>query len=235
MTRSFDILETSDGSYTLISSTFGEPYHSRHGAITESEHVFINAGLLAVAENKKKISVFEMGFGTGLNALLTWMKAEELELKCNYHAVEPYPLQREEWASLNYGQLLDQEKFERLHACKWNQEVKLSEHFSFKKISEDIEEYLHLSASPCLEGRRRNQDRFDLLYYDAFAPNAQPELWTESIFSQMFSLLNTGGILVTYCAKGQVKRNMKAAGFIVESLPGPPRKREMIRATKVKL
>jgi len=215
-----EILVTDDGAHTLKSHTYGVTYHSIHGALQETEVVFLEAGLECIAEQKKEISILEIGMGTGLNALMTYKRALEKSYAINYVALEAYPISEESMQELNYPELLglDRSVFEALHA---NEEGKraLTDHFDFERrvmLFEDLDD----------------EDAYDVIYYDAFAPNAQPELWKEPILGQMYKALKQGGVLVTYCAQGAFKRALKAVGFRVEPLPGPKRKREMTRAVK---
>jgi tRNA U34 5-methylaminomethyl-2-thiouridine-forming methyltransferase MnmC len=218
------IILTGDGSHSISVPELNVAYHSIHGAIQESLHVFIEAGFRHQVRQLpgKQITILEVGFGTGLNALLTAIAAEKMERSIYYVALEPNPLNKEEFYSLNYCELLGrkdlQEDFLRMHECEWNKSIPLTEELLMHKSDSLLQTF---------EGRTK----FDLIYFDAFAPNAQPELWTKEVFDKMYSILQPGGILVTYCSKGDVRRNMIAAGFEVEKLPGPPGKREMIRAT----
>ncbi len=211
---------TKDGSPTLFVEALDEHYHSIHGALQESMHVFINMGLKHVVANP--VVILEIGFGTGLN---TWLTAlhQHTTAQITYHGIEKFPVSGDELTALRYNQLANSELeanlFQALHNAQWEQDVAINPHFSLKKMKMAIEDI-------------RVENTYNLIYFDAFAPTAQPELWTEEIFSSMFNALKPGGVLVTYCAKGQVKRNMKAAGFTIERLPGPPGKREMTRATK---
>jgi len=218
------LLLTKDGSYTVTVPEQKVTYHSIHGALQESRHVFINAGLLpAIQLKKRNLSILEVGFGTGLNALLTAIEVEKTETSVYYVALEPYPLEYEKVLLLNYCQLLGrtdlQEDFTTLHRCEWDKSISFTEYMLVHKSGNSLETFLHAT-------------KFDLIYYDAFAPAAQPELWTQEVFLKLFSLLYTGGLLVTYCSKGDVRRAMQSAGFRVEKIPGPAGKREMIRAGK---
>jgi tRNA U34 5-methylaminomethyl-2-thiouridine-forming methyltransferase MnmC len=215
----FNIRTTNDGSKTLFSETFQENYHSTSGAITESNHVFIDSGLRTV--HKEKCAVFEMGFGTGLNALLTFLEAQKLGVSIEYTTVELYPLPEEILfaLNLNFSGLTHSDIFHLLHQPLWNQRFEISPNFFLTKIRGNL-----LNA-PFGKG-------YDLVYFDAFSPAIQPELWTEDVFAKLYNSMNPQGILNTYCAKGAVRRAMQHAGFIVERLAGPPPKREMIRATK---
>jgi len=220
-----EIEQTNDQSHTVVSSEYGEMYHSRFGAYTESDHVFIRKGLYDILDsNKNAVNIFEMGFGTGLNAFLTAMVANKSQTTIKYFTVEQIPLEKELWSQLNYADFVAQEYsplFDKLHAAPWNEWQIIDPHFELYKALGKLEA---LDWS--------NLKNIDLIYYDAFAPNAQPELWEADVFEKIFGILTIGGLLCTYCAKGQVKRNLKAAGFEVESIPGPPGKREMTRAWK---
>lgn len=215
---------TQDGSHSIFSEKYGVSYHSKYGAITESAHVFINAGLRFKAVVQPEIAILEIGFGTGLNAFMSWLEAERRNLHLRYYAVEAYPIPPDDAKQFNYPAQLKvperQADFRRLHQCAWNRSVKVSEHFHFYKKQILLEAF-------------RTRQRFDLIYFDAFAPQAQPELWTERILAQMHQMLNPDGALVTYCAKGDFKRTLKKVGFEVESLEGPPGKREMTRGLKL--
>lgn len=217
------LILTSDGSHTISIPELNVTYHSIHGAIQESKHVFIEAGLDNVISltDTWQITILEVGFGTGLNALLTAIEVEKTEKSIYYAALEPFPLDREQIHSLNYCELLGrkdlQPLFEQLHTCEWEKKIDIAKNFSFKKSKTDI---LNLETS----------ETFQLIFFDAFAPSVQPELWTKEIFEKMFEFLGPRGVLVTYCSKGDVRRAMQAAGFVVEKLPGPKGKREMIRA-----
>lgn len=215
-------MPTADGSVTIAIPELQVTYHSKHGAIQESMHVFIEAGLRPLLHRQEALRIFEMGFGTGLNALLTMIEAAQQHQKVYYEAVEAFPLEKELVTKLNYCEQTPdwQDKFEQLHTSLWSQPATLTPWFTLQKHSTALFNY------------STNQP-FNLVYYDAFAPNAQPELWTVDAFTQLFSLLDDQGILVTYCSKGDVRRAMKAAGFTVEKIPGPPGKREMIRAKKI--
>lgn len=217
-------LVTDDHSHTLFSERFRATYHSTRGAISESKYVFIQNGLQYVHEQfqSKEISILEVGFGTGLNAFMTYLYAQEQDLKINYQSIEAYPVPITEASRLNYtSQFSEQEKivFNQLHQQEWNRVGQISDSFSLNK---------HL----CLLEEFSSQQKFDIIYFDAFSPSEQPELWAEVIFKKMHDLLKENGILVTYCAQGQMKRNMKQAGFKVQSLLGALGKREMTRGLK---
>lgn len=214
---------TNDGSHTLFSAQYGVTYHSHFGAITESAHVFIAAGLRFKAVVQRDIRILEAGFGTGLNAFMTWLEAERRNLQVSYTGLEINPLSAEDAADLNYPLLLNAPDratdFHLLHRCEWEKAHPLSEHFVFEKRRTPIEQF-------------EQKDAFNLIYFDAFAPQAQPELWTDEVFARLFNSLRPEGALVTYCAQGEFKRSLKRAGFVVERLQGPPGKREMTRALK---
>lgn len=213
-----NIILTSDGSHTLL-NTNGASYHSVHGAIAESRHVFINAGL-SFLKKRGQIKLLEIGFGSGLNALLSYQFSGAKHIIINYHSIEPNPIPENIFTHLNYGSLLNEsEIFLKLHKILWNRTHILSSNFSFKK---------HLLKFENFSG----EENFDVIFFDAFAPNEQPELWTEFIYDKLYYLLNKDGVLVTYCSKGIVKRGLKKAGFVLQTLPGPPKKREMLRAIK---
>jgi tRNA U34 5-methylaminomethyl-2-thiouridine-forming methyltransferase MnmC len=213
------IIKTSDGSNTLYNEKYNEHYHSINGAIQESVHVFIESGFKQV--KKQNISILEIGFGTGLNCFLTYIESKQREKQINYTAIELYPITEFEIKALNYGSLLQHEDFyTAMHACQWNEWQNLSSAFKLLKLKVDIRDL-------CLN------DKFDLVYFDAFSPNVQPELWTKEVFSNIHASLNPGGILTTYSAKGDVRRTLDKCTFKVERIPGPPGKREMIRAIKV--
>ena len=217
------VVKTNDNSSTLYVPQLEQHYHSTHGAIQESKHVFIEAGLKNFLNRNEPVHILEIGFGTGLNALLTLLEAEAHKLDIRYTTLEKYPLSMKEMLQLNYGELLGSKEIKRhlteLHQTVWDKWLEITPHFSILKLEIDFREF-HASSE------------FDLIYFDAFAPSAQPDLWTEKIFTAMFESLKPGGMLVTYCVKGDVRRNMKAAGFEVEKIPGPPGKREMMRAHK---
>jgi tRNA U34 5-methylaminomethyl-2-thiouridine-forming methyltransferase MnmC len=218
------IVETEDGSHSLYSKELNESYHSKFGAINESKHVFINAGLNHLSNTLKEINLLEIGFGTGLNAFLTYLKCNKNKVKVNYYSIEPYPLSSEIYRQLNYSEILGKKGprhlFISLHKFEWNRMVNLNEYFSLTKMKEK------------LEGTKLRLDFFHLVYFDAFSPDVHPELWTQGIFEKIYSSLKTDSIFVTYSAKGAVRRNLQEAGFEVERIPGPKGKREMLRAFK---
>jgi tRNA U34 5-methylaminomethyl-2-thiouridine-forming methyltransferase MnmC len=209
------ITQSADGSTTLWVPGLDEHYHSIHGALTESQHVFIEAGLKAIGTSN--VRILEVGLGTALNARLTLDQAQQDGRTIAYDALEKFPLTKEEIEAIGLQGMSKEAPF--LTATP-GAVTQITEQFTFRLLVEDVKTF---------EGE---QGSYDLIYFDAFAPSAQPDLWTDAIFENMFRLLKPGGALVTYCAKGVVKRSMKAAGFEVEALPGPPRKREMTRAWK---
>lgn len=212
------LAQTGDGSKTLLLPDQEEHYHSIHGALAESMHVFIAAGLRSV--KTAQVRLLEIGMGTGLNVMLTSNTLIGSAQQVEYTAIEPYPLGWETIRQLEYTELLKEEWVEKqlksIHEAPFDQSVSIAHALTLLKLKH-IEDY---------EGGA------NLVYYDAFAPRVQPELWTVQAFSMIWEKMAPGGILVTYCAKGQVRRNMQEAGFEVERLPGPPGKREMMRATK---
>lgn len=227
------IITTGDGSKTIHMPDWNEQYHSTHGALQEALHVFIEMGLrfslsrrevytaLDAAPKRDKnqpISILEYGLGTGLNAMLTAQYHTETSI--HYTGIEAFPISKEEVNAMEYGSLLgDQNLYDRIHDTSWEfiHEIRPDFRLEKKQLSFDQIAY---------------KDQYDIIYFDAFGPRVQPELWTESIFKGAFNALKVGGVLTTYCAQGQARRNMQAAGFTVERLPGPPGKREMLRATK---
>jgi tRNA U34 5-methylaminomethyl-2-thiouridine-forming methyltransferase MnmC len=207
-----ELVQTADGSFTLFIPEVEETYHSKHGAVQESMHVFIENGLFQF--NKNEIRILEVGMGTGLNASLTLHHAKG---NVHYVALEPYPLSKEVLIRLEEQ---SNSFFEmKFHESKSGEIVSVSDCFSFVRMEVGLEEF-------------QSEEKFDIIYYDAFGPRVEPGLWTLERMQQCFELLNEGGVLVTYCAKGEVRRNLQAAGFVVERLPGPPGKREMLRGRK---
>jgi len=227
------VLLTEDGSHTLEDERTGETYHSIYGAVQESRHIFIERGLKEAFHKAEKpaslkeLKIFEVGFGTGLNAFLTWMEAERSEISIRYTSVELYPVEQSEWEKLNYESILNNESanehinwpkpsFQLLHTCSWGTFHQLSSHFSFRKLQVDFTHYF-----PDMH--------YDLIYFDAFSPEKQPELWLPERFATLAQHCNPGAILTTYCAKGIVKQALRDADFTVERLKGPPGKRHMLR------
>lgn len=219
-TKEVEIQITKDGSSTLFIPSMDETYHSTHGAIQEAKHVFIENGIQRIL--KKEIKVLEVGLGTGLNAILTYAFGKRSEKQIHYVGLETRPLESSIITELNYSKQskeVEQEVLNEIHQCAWNEWVKLSESFTLKKIETKVQAYT-------------GAEQFDVIYYDAFGPRAQSEMWLISIFELLYDQLVEDGLLVTYCAMGQFKRDLKACGFEVISLPGPPGKREMTLAIK---
>lgn len=220
----FEILQTNDGSTTLFDPVLNETFHSTHGAIQEAMHVFIANGLNYFSRDSA-LSILEVGFGTGLNALLTYLNAGVSRKRLSYTTVETNPLEIEVINQMNFNAHVNiphaQILFNQLHSVSWNEGHALNDQFLFKKIHGRIQNTVLETNS------------FDLIYYDAFGPRAQSEMWEKDLFHKLYDWLNWGGIMVTYCAKGQVKRDLRSIGFNVETLQGPPGKREMIRAIKL--
>ncbi|MGC4021485.1 MAG: tRNA (5-methylaminomethyl-2-thiouridine)(34)-methyltransferase MnmD [Cyclobacteriaceae bacterium] len=224
--NSIKIIETKDGSHSLLNEKLNETYHSTHGAIQESIYVFIKNGLeFFLSENKiQSVNIFEVGFGTGLNALLTLQFAIEHKIKITYHTIEAFPIPEEIISQLNYSDLISSPDgkimFQKIHQSVWGETVDINEYFSFKRISDSIQNIKLPSTN------------FEIVFFDAFAPTKQPEMWELSVLEKTTNALKTNGVFVTYCAKGQLKRDLKFLKLKVESLPGPPGKREIVRAVK---
>jgi len=220
---------TADGSYTLYVPELDEHYHSVKGALTESQHIFIEMGLKHSPVSEPHI--LEIGLGTGLNAFLTLLSAEETRRKVHYTGIERYPLAEETLKQLDYPHLIGKQHekdYYAIHRAPWGTETDLSPWFTLQKIEGDFTRLFHPT-----EGSHAETSRYDIIYFDAFAPEKQPEMWEQSLFDTLYKVLNDGGILTTYCAKGTVRRMLQTAGFTVERLPGPPGgKREILRATK---
>lgn len=216
---------TEDGSYTLFNESINEHFHSIHGAVQESNHVFIETGLKFITSKKSEINILEIGFGTGLNALLTLINQQKLGLHIEYTAIEPYPLPDTITQQLNYCTFLGftnlQPMFEAMHSIKSGELINPERGFAFMKILTTFQEY------------NAENRKFDLVYFDAFSPEIAPDLWTTEIFKKLKSIMNSGGILVTYCSKGVIRRTMQSNHFTTERLAGPPGKREMLRATAI--
>lgn len=215
---------TEDGSHTLFVPGLNEHYHSTHGALQESELVFIQNGLHHIPECIKEIKVLEVGFGTGLNALLTVIESKKQRRKINYVAVEPDPITTDILENLNYPTVIGGTEavgyYKKINEAGWIHPDFLSDYFIISKIQAKLEDV------------SLKDEQFHLVYFDAFGPDVQPELWTEQVFAQLYKCLKQNGILVTYSCKGTVKRALIAAGFTIEKLPGPIGKREVLRATK---
>ncbi|MFW6245979.1 MAG: tRNA (5-methylaminomethyl-2-thiouridine)(34)-methyltransferase MnmD [Tangfeifania sp.] len=215
--------KTADGSFTIYLPEMGEQYHSMNGAITESNHVFIEKGYLFNKEINP--SVFEVGFGTGLNCLLTILQAQKFKRPTVYYSVEKYPLSIEVAQKLDYGSFFSDEActwFGKIHSCPWKQEIQISEYFRLCKLKTD------LAQAKCPESKK-----FDVIYFDAFGPDKQPQMWTPDIFGKIAGMTKDTGVFVTYSAKGQVRRDLTTAGYKMERLPGPPGKKQMLRGIKV--
>ncbi len=225
------LYKTEDGSFTLFNEVKNEYYHSIHGAVQESQHVFINAGLKFKLIDEKSINILEIGLGTGLNVLLTLMLFDSVNsitdnniLKCkiSYSAVEPYPLDQKTANKLNYCEFLDvlhfKDIYNQIHSTPDSRKIQLNELFDFTRHLIPLQEFNILDS------------KFDLVYFDAFSPEVEPSLWTEAIFTKLNSIMKPEGVLVTYCSKGAVRRTMQACNFKTERLKGPPGKHEMLRA-----
>jgi len=217
-----EIIRTNDGSHSLFVPSLNENYHSTHGAKQEAEHIIIKDALSYKAEQKQVLNVLEIGFGTGLNALLTLQYALEHDIEVHYIGVEKYPVLESEYKQLNYAgsDKKLQELFGKLHSLLWEQEFAVSKPFHLKKIQSDFREM------------KLPTNHFDVVYFDAFGPDIQPELWTAAIFKNIYKSMKDGGVLTTYSVKGDVRRAMKSVGFEVKKIPGPPGKREITRAIK---
>ena len=213
---------TADGSHTLYVKDLNETYHSINGAIQESKHIFINAGFNYL--KKPQLKILEVGFGTGLNAFLTLLECIKTKTKIDYTTIETFPLANKIIEQLNYTTelksiLKETKLFHLLHQVAWERYQKITSNFQLNKIKVELNNYQTI-------------EQFDLVYFYAFAPQVQPDMWTKSIFEKVYDLMSEGGILVTYCAKGSVKRTLIEVGFNIENLPGPPGKREITRARK---
>ena len=218
-----EIISTHDGSHSLFSSKYKASYHSHFGAIDEAITVFLSAGFdfKRNRDPDKPIRILEMGFGSGLNAFLTAIQAFKLNQKVIYHSIESEPIPKSNWSILNYGKILkDQEMFQNLHESTWDQDYPVHEFFVLKKF------HIKIQAHKFLE------DFYDVIFYDAFAPSCQADLWTKEIHQPIFDALRKDGVFVTYCAQGKFKRLLKDIGYHLESLPGPAKKKEMTRAIK---
>ena len=222
MFKNIQLIKTEDGSHTLYVPELDEHYHSIHGAVQESMHIFINACYRCLNNSFEKINILEIGFGTGLNALLTFMESEKNNQKVNYTAIEAFPLEEEIYENINYPELFQDKNintvFFKMHRVGWNRFENISENFKLNKVHQKIEDVI------------LPKNEYDIVYFDAFAPDVQPNLWTEDIFNKIAYSMKINGILSTYSAKGKVKRALKASGFVVENIPGPPGKREITRA-----
>lgn len=218
-----EIIISKDGSHTLFVPELNETYHSTHGAHQEAVHVFIKSGLEYLKE-KKEINVYEIGFGTGLNAFLTAIYAIENKTKINYQTIEAFPLDVTITSKLNYIESVDEKFksiFSKLHETEWGNWIDVNQYYTFKKMHQKLENTLSLDK------------KADIVFFDAFAPNHQEELWTVESLSKVANCTNEGGVFVTYCSQGQFRRNLKEAGFEVSKITGPSGKREMVRAFKI--
>ncbi|WP_299213767.1 tRNA (5-methylaminomethyl-2-thiouridine)(34)-methyltransferase MnmD [uncultured Aquimarina sp.] len=220
-----EIITTSDGSTTIHFPELDEHYHSKHGAINEAKHVFIKNGFDHILASGKfpELNILEIGFGTGLNAFITYLQALKINQNINYVGVEAYPVTLDEVKLLNYVDQLSalnyQTVFNEMHESSWEDQSTISSSFLLTKRKQFFTDI-------------RDENCFDLIYFDAFGARVQPELWSVDVFKKMYEALMDKGVLVTYSAKGSVRRAMQEVGFVVERLPGPPGKREMLRATK---
>lgn len=215
------IILTADGSHTLFVPELDEHFHSVHGAIQESMHVFIQNGLNAAT--KDELCIFEVGFGTGLNVLLTLANQGQKHIR--YFSIEKYPLTEAEYSKLNFADLLSDQlagQFQKMHACSWNEAHVIAPDFELTKLGSDLTTF-NVSALPA----------FDLIYFDAFAPNKQADMWSEEIFRKLAEHTNFGGLFVTYCAQGEVRRKLIRSGFNMKRIPGPPGKKEMLFGEKI--
>jgi tRNA U34 5-methylaminomethyl-2-thiouridine-forming methyltransferase MnmC len=219
-----EIINTADGSHTIFLPGMNEQYHSVNGAITESDYVFVDKGY-RFCDTPEPV-VFEVGFGTGLNCLLTALESEKMQRKTKYISIEKYPLNTEIISQLNYCKMISADAeliFNKIHAASWNSVITISPFFSLLKLEADL-----LRFEPPFD------EKCNVIYFDAFGPDKQPELWTPAIFNTISGLISDGGVFVTYSAKGEVRRNLAACGLVMERLPGPPGKFQMLRGIKQK-
>lgn len=228
-----EIVTTEDGSATIFIPEWNESYHSKHGAIQEAYHVFIKNGLDLIQSKNKEISIMEIGFGTGLNALITLCESLQNNLNINYSGIEKYPVSEDEFSILNYPKSLKEfnaelnfeeieltQFYNELMNANWENKVQINENFNLTKIQEDFMKFNY------------PENQFDLIYFDAFGARVQPELWTEILFDKLYKSMKANGIFTTYSAKGSVRRALITVGFEVQKVPGPPGKREMLVAVK---
>lgn len=216
------IIDTGDGSKTLFIPAMNEQYHSVNGAITESEYVYLEKGYRH--NHAPQPVILEIGFGTGLNALLTAIEAEKEKRKTIFISLEKYPIEPREVQQLNYGNMISKQAeklFSALHKCEWNIKTNISPYFCLQKLNTDLTQFSFSNIPPV-----------DVIYFDAFGPDKQPEMWNEDIFRKLFAVSNSNANLVTYSAKGTIRRRMEGSGYSTERLPGPPGKRQMLRATR---
>jgi len=220
------IITSEDGSHTIELIGKDEQYHSTHGAVQESNHVYIRHGLERIAESRKQIHILEVGMGTGLNVLLTFQYAMKQQLDIHYTAVEAYPLEETIYQQLNYSHMIDNDDslasiFNRIHDSQWNEEISLNNTFRFIKIDQKIQEV------------SLKDNYFNLVYHDAFNPDLEPDLWDEELFHKIYKSMTPESVLSTYSTKGIIKRALKACGFSIQKKPGPPGKREILNAVKL--
>ncbi|MBS1950492.1 MAG: tRNA (5-methylaminomethyl-2-thiouridylate)-methyltransferase [Cytophagales bacterium] len=224
--NSIKIIETKDGSHSLLNEILNETYHSTHGAIQESRYVFIKNGLeYFLNENKtQSVNIFEVGLGTGLNVLLALEFATKNKIKIKYTSIEAFPVKKEIAGQLNYADLIffsnGKTLFQEIHASPWEESIQINDFFCLKKTEQSIYEI------------ELPNETFEIIFFDAFAPAKQPDMWKLSVLEKTVNALKPRGVFVTYCAKGQLKRDLKTLRLTVETLPGPPGKREMVRAVK---
>ena len=221
------IIISEDGSHTIELIGKNEQYHSTHGAIQESKHVYIQHGLARISQNKQQINILEVGMGTGLNVLLSYQYALKNQLHINYTAIEAYPLENKIWNQLNYAKLIEDKNdlsaiYHKIHISEWNKELLLNDQFHMKKINRPIQE------------TQLKDNYFDLVYFDAFNPDLEPQLWSAEVFSNLYHSMKMDSLLSTYSTKGIIKRALKSCGFSIEKKPGPPGKREILNAIKIK-
>lgn len=217
-----EIIETNDGSKTIHLPELNESYHSTHGALQEAKHVFIKSGWDEL--NLDSCAILEIGFGSGLNAILTLMNSQQVKRNVHYTGLEAFPVSGEEIEALGYSEIEDFSAFKNeyalLHSSPWGKDVQITEYFTLLKLEQEMKDF-----SPKVGA-------YDLIYFDAFGPRVQPEMWEKEILQKMYTALAPNGIFVTYCAKGEVRRNLISVGFEVEKIPGPPGKREMLRGVR---
>lgn len=217
---------TADGSHTLFVPSMNEHYHSINGAQTEAEHIYINYGFRKSLASP--LSILEVGFGTGLNAFLSLLESEKIGKEIEYTSLELYPLSLEIISKLNYPASIspnNSDLYYALHQSEWQVSCKIASNFTLRK--------LHIDYTQTNNTNTWSNRKYDVIYFDAFAPEKQPEMWSQDLFNLLYTVTNNQGILMTYCAKGVVRRMLQTAGYLVERLPGPPGKREVLRATKV--
>ncbi len=216
------IITTKDGSKTIFIPEWNENYHSKHGALQEALHVFIKSGLKQI--DSDHVRVLEVGYGSGLNAILTYIEAQNKDQTIHYAGIEAFPISKDEFNALDYGSLTGvsaaKDILQKFFDAPWEESVQIETDFSLQKMKIQLEDF------------DSNESKYDLIYFDAFGPRVQPEIWALDVLSKMYDTLDNKGIFVTYCAKGQVRRDLESLGFEVEKIPGPPGKREMLRAHK---